>query len=104
MIAKLAADSPSVPIDFHKTVYGYGSEGSLVRQLVVNVAVQNWKSEWSSKIDALEDAAEEFRDDLLYALARKLKDVGGPGDPVREVGCWYHEHRAAGTPCYKKMF
>lgn len=104
MIAKLADEAPAVPTNLHREVYHYGSEGSLFRQLVVNVAVEYWRCEWFSQKDLLKDAAEEFRDDLICALARKVGGIEGQGNPRKALGCEYHEHRSAGEPCYRTMF
>ena len=39
MISKSAADKAGVPIFLHESIYHYGSESSLARTLVVDMAV-----------------------------------------------------------------
>jgi hypothetical protein len=105
MIAKVVSGE-GVPTSHVPTVYHYSAATSSIRRLLVDVSV------WAvnpGRLGSIEKpshpAAIEYLYDLAVALD-KIKVTGRKGKLPYEADdtCAYHEHVAAGNPCYTTMF
>jgi hypothetical protein len=88
-------------------IYAMTEEGSPLRKFAQNLCLQS-KGPQGFEKKRLKDFPVEFQLDLLTAAApfitssTKSTDMPNPLD--LEKSCKYHEHTAAGTPCYKTKY
>lgn len=100
MVTKL---NYGIPRHLHLVFYTGSNSQSMARKLAVDVIVWKCPAGYFNK-EHFGDASEEFRWDLLSRLG-KVKDTGkGVTVPWTAGGCTYHDHVAAGLPCYKELF
>ncbi|KAK5745690.1 hypothetical protein LTR17_001190 [Elasticomyces elasticus] len=93
------------PTSLYQGPYRDSSPSAAFKKLLTDIVVYLWKDEEIDRRDGLL-LYPEFLFDIAKALS-KVKVKGHPVSPPWNIDgneCYYHEHVADGTPCYKTLF
>ena len=102
LLEKIEAED-KVPIGMHRVIYANTATASPMRKILVDIAVYEWHD---GRVEDLtrSEAWNDFFTDLAVKLHSLRHAALGTAPYKSGSGCLYHEHEAAGKPCYKKMF
>ncbi|KAK5128590.1 hypothetical protein LTR08_004053 [Meristemomyces frigidus] len=106
ILEKINNTRRSLPPMLHRVIYCNIKSNTLLRRLAVDIAAWRWDNAFLTAQKTAggwrgSDACTDFFVDLALTL-NETKNTGQSGQPPFEGNtCAYHEHRLAGTPCYK---
>ncbi|KAK5119280.1 hypothetical protein LTR85_007636 [Meristemomyces frigidus] len=102
-ITQLIRDERLIPVDFQNSVYPKTAGPNSLRRLLVDVAVWGWAKDILPACEMDASWMEFFRDVAVRGQeANKAQHTMTA--PFMKHGCVYHEHVAAGKPCYTGLF